>query len=115
MLLLRDDIPTIPYPNMWDVPGGHLEDNETPDECIVREINEEMGIDIEGFQLFSVSEFDDRVEYTFWMKTDLDIEKIDLTEGQRIKWYSKEEVKTTELAYGFNHILNDFFERMPFS
>ena len=25
LMLLRDDKPGIPYPNMWDLPGGHLE------------------------------------------------------------------------------------------
>lgn len=23
LTILRDDIPTIPYPNMWDFPGGY--------------------------------------------------------------------------------------------
>ena len=25
LLLLRDNNPAIPYPNMWDLPGGHME------------------------------------------------------------------------------------------
>lgn len=114
LLFLRDDILSIPYPNMWDIPGGHVEPNETPEECIVREMKEEMDLDIEGFQLFSVTEFDDREEYVFWIKCDLDIEKIELTEGQRLKWFSENEAKTTVLAYGFNRIVNDFYEKTPF-
>ncbi|MCK7516403.1 MAG: NUDIX domain-containing protein [Ignavibacteriales bacterium] len=31
LLLLRDDKVDIPFPNMWDIPGGKVEDNETPD------------------------------------------------------------------------------------
>jgi len=115
LLLLRDDIPTIPYPNMWDIPGGHVESNETPKECIVREMKEEMGLKITGFQLFSVTEFDDRLEHVFWMKSNLDIEKIDLTEGQRLKWFSENTVKKTRLAYGFNQIAEDFFKKAPFT
>lgn len=115
LLLLRDDIPTIPCPNMWDLPGGHVEDYETPEECIVREMKEEMGVGIEGFQLFSVKEYDDRVEYVYWMKFDLDIETVVLTEGQRLKWFSEIDARTTELAYGFNQIVDDFFGRTPFN
>ncbi len=114
LLLLRDDIPTIPYPNMWDLPGGHVESNETSEECIVREMEEEMGLEISGFQLFSVTEFDDRFEHVFWMESNLDIDKIDLTEGQCLKWFSEKEVKAIRLAYGFNQISEDFFKKAPF-
>jgi 8-oxo-dGTP diphosphatase len=49
LLFLRDDKPDLPYRNMWDVPGGHVEPDETPEECIVREMKEEMS---EGFPAF---------------------------------------------------------------
>ena len=115
LLLLRDNNPEIPYPGMWDVPGGHVEKGEAPEQCIVREMKEEIGLDLQGFQLFSVTEFDDRTEYTFWQKANLSIDKIRLNEGQRLKWFTKDEVRNTELAYGFNRIVEDFFGRTPFS
>lgn len=31
----------------WLFPGGHLEENETPDDSVIREIKEETGLDIE--------------------------------------------------------------------
>jgi len=115
LLFLRDDIPEIPFPNMWDVPGGHLEPGETPERCIVREIWEEMDLQLEDFKLFSIEEFDDRIEYTYWKKKNLNIDSITLHEGQRLAWFSKEEVEKTELALGFNQILEDFFRKAPFS
>lgn len=42
--LLRDDIPTIPWPNHWDFPGGGREGNETPVECALRELHEELNV-----------------------------------------------------------------------
>ena len=114
LLFLRDNKLDIPFPNMWDVPGGHVEGNETPAQCIVREMKEEMDIDLADYELFSVEEFDDRIEYTFWKKEDIDINKITLTEGQRLRWFSEDEIKNTELAYGFNKILDDFFTRKLF-
>ena len=114
LLLLRDDKPDIPYPNMWDIPGGHVEDGETPEQCIVREMKEEMDLNLEEFQLLSVIEFTDRVEYTFWKKANLDIEKINLNEGQQLKWFTEFEAKNTKLAYGFNEIIDDFFKKAPF-
>ena len=115
LLLLRDNSPDIPFPNMWDVPGGHVENGETPEQCIVREMNEEMNLDLDDFRLFSVMDFEDRREYTFWKRANLDIHQIQLTEGQRLKWFTENEVKRTELACGFNEIVEGFFQKAPFS
>lgn len=46
LTILRDDKPTIPYPNMWDLPGGDREGNETPFECVTREVYEELSIQL---------------------------------------------------------------------
>jgi 8-oxo-dGTP diphosphatase len=115
LLFLRDDKPGLPYRNMWDIPGGHVEDGETPEQCIVREMKEEMDLALNSFELFSVMEFDDRIEYTFWKKANFDIEKINLNEGQQLKWFTEVEAKSTKLAYGFNEIVDDFFKKAPFN
>ena len=47
LTILRDDKPTIPYPNMWDLPGGGREGNESPFECAAREVYEELGIHLD--------------------------------------------------------------------
>ncbi len=44
VVILRDDIATIPYPNHWDLPGGGREGQETPEETVLRETKEEIGI-----------------------------------------------------------------------
>ena len=114
LLLLRDNISSIPYPNMWDVPGGHVEKDETPEECIVREMKEEMNLALDGFKFFSKIEFDDRIEHTFWASANFDVEEIELNEGQKLKWFTKDEAKQTQLAYGFNRIVENFYNRAPF-
>jgi 8-oxo-dGTP diphosphatase len=114
LLFLRDDKPDIPYPNQWDIPGGHVENGETPEQCITREMKEEMNLDLQGFQLFSVIEFEDRQEFNFWKRANLDIEHIQLNEGQCLRWFTADEVQNTELACGFNQILEEFFRDKPF-
>ena len=47
LTLLRDDKPTIPWPNLWDLPGGGREGNESPFECATREVYEELGIHLD--------------------------------------------------------------------
>lgn len=40
----RDDFPHLPWPGMWDLPGGGREGDETPEACALRELEEEFGL-----------------------------------------------------------------------
>jgi 8-oxo-dGTP diphosphatase len=42
--ILRDDVDHIPYPNLWDLPGGARDPGESPFETVVREVKEEVGL-----------------------------------------------------------------------
>ncbi|EFW00308.1 MutT/NUDIX family protein [Streptococcus australis] len=46
LTILRDDKPTIPWPNLWDLPGGGREGDESPFECAAREVYEELTIQL---------------------------------------------------------------------
>lgn len=35
------------YPDIWDLPGGHVEVDETPQAALVRELAEELGIGVD--------------------------------------------------------------------
>jgi len=111
LLFLRDDCEHINCPNMWDILGGQIEANETPEECIVREIKEEIGLNLTDFHLFEQREFSDRIEFTFWKRQNIAIESITLTEGQTLRWFTRLEAQTTPLAFGFNSTIERFFEK----
>lgn len=40
----RDDDPGIPWPGFWDLPGGGREGCESPEDCVLRETAEEIGL-----------------------------------------------------------------------
>ncbi len=40
----RDDIAAIPFPGLWDLPGGGREGAESPLDCAIREVAEEFGL-----------------------------------------------------------------------
>jgi len=44
LTIQRDDIPTIPHPGLWDLPGGGREGCERPERTALRELEEELGL-----------------------------------------------------------------------
>ena len=49
----------------YAIPGGHVEKNETNEECIIREIKEELSINIEVIDLLGITQKDNRKEYIY--------------------------------------------------
>ena len=113
LLLLRDDTVDIPFPNMWDIPGGKVEDNETPIEAIRREMMEEMSIkDLGEIQLFKIITSENITDYIFWKRLDLNTSEIDLQEGQRVEYFNLERIRKTKLAFNYNKVLEEFLARL---
>ena len=57
LTILRDNISSIPWPNMWELPGGGREGEETPFECVQREVFEELGLKLEEADILWVKEY----------------------------------------------------------
>ncbi len=114
LLMLRDDKPNIPYPNCWTIPGGLSENGETFEACIAREMQEEMEIILHEPELFRILELKGNVAYIFWQKANFEIADINLHEGQRIQWFSEEEIEKLdeqEFGFGFKNLILEFFEK----
>lgn len=51
LVYLRDDVPGLPWAGMWDLPGGGREGNESAEQCVLREIAEEFGLELAAERL----------------------------------------------------------------
>jgi 8-oxo-dGTP diphosphatase len=48
---LRDTHPGLPWPGMWDLPGGGRDGDESPEACLLRELHEEFGLRLPASRL----------------------------------------------------------------
>ena len=93
----------------WVGVGGKFEPGETPDECLLREVREETGLTLTGFQLHGVvtfisDEWDD--EYMFLYSADrfTGCLRDDCPEGM-LRWVPQEEVMGLPMWEGDRYFL----------
>lgn len=84
------------YKGWWEFPGGKIEEGETPEEALKREIREELAADIRVGRLIHTIEYDYPEFHLsmdcFWCE--LLTEKLQLIEAGEAKWLSKETLRT---------------------
>lgn len=113
LLLLRDDASNIPFPNKWDIPGGRIEEDETPDVAARREMKEELGLDnLNEIKLFKIYKSENLTDFIFWKKLDLNTDEITLNEGQKIQYFSLDEIRKMKLAFNYNQVIEEFFKEI---
>lgn len=95
LMQLRDDKPGLFNANMWDFPGGGREGNETPEECALREIEEEFGLVLTAESFVWKKDYPaqkDPTQRAFFLVAMMDdVGSVHLTEGQRWELMSREE------------------------
>ena len=115
LVYLRDDKPDIPFPNHWDFFGGHVEDGETPEEALVREVEEELGIELEHWNFFRryvCTEGDayPNIKYLYWARIDQTAEELTLYEGQRLMSLALDERHHLKFANILGQLLEEFVD-----
>jgi len=104
--------------NKWVPPGGHIEEDETPDQAVIRELAEELGISVKVIPAYESAFAGDsnatpipmpfhidleregfdvpRVGYFFYIKSLGDTENLNLQKSEiyDAQWFGKEDLPT---------------------
>ncbi|MDE1846215.1 MAG: NUDIX domain-containing protein [Candidatus Micrarchaeota archaeon] len=98
--------------NKWLFPGGHIENNETPDEAVIREVKEETGLSLKLLDYGKILETPDVIKRlaipfysnlhsvgdhnhycAFYLGNVENNKIIKNIESKEIKWFSLEEIE----------------------
>ena len=95
LMLLRNKKKDDLNEGKWIGVGGHFLEDESPEECLIREVREETGLTLNSFLLRSVVTFvSDKYETEqmfLYTSTDFSGELIDCDEGE-LRWIDKKEM-----------------------
>jgi 8-oxo-dGTP diphosphatase len=81
LMQLRDPIPGIVHPGHWGMFGGHLDEGETPEDAIWRELAEEICYRPPALTLFCEDRGTGVVRHVFYGALTVPIGELDLQEG----------------------------------
>lgn len=100
------------FPLQWETIGGALEGTETPDECIRREVKEEINCNIHDLKLFNVYVINDDNRYVLIVYTGKINEEVHFNpEIEQVRWINRSEIEELSFCCNDHEKLSDYFNR----
>lgn len=90
-------------PNKWAFFGGLNEGEETPVQTFIREIEEELGVDLEAKDVLPLSDYFNEIlqtyRFVFYVESEMEKSEMRLGEGEDFDWIPLDKV--------FDHLLTE--------
>ena len=107
-LLVGQRIVKDSYFKKWEFPGGKLNEHEIPKEALVRELKEELGIEVVETQDLMTLEYDyfDR-EVRLYVQNVINFNGLPQgLEGQAIQWVELQQLQNLDMLEGNKQIID---------
>lgn len=102
------------YPNCWTLPSGRVEEGESLEQAILREVKEELGLDLRDHNLFKtiVENAPDGIieRHIYWSDISERVENLELGEGTALKYFSSKEISRLEVGFDLKPVIIDFLK-----
>lgn len=86
------------YKDRWEFPGGKIEAGESPEEALIREIREELGVTIDVHELIDIVDHDHTDfhlhMYCYW--TTVSAGSLKLLEHEDAAWLCKSDLESVD-------------------
>lgn len=101
LLILRDNVDDIPFPNCWGLIGGKALDDESPEETLLRKFEEETSVKPKNYQY--MLKWPGRDTHMFFVAlTEQEVKKLKIgAKGQELKFFLVDEIESLPLAGTF--------------
>ncbi|MBS5822727.1 MAG: NUDIX domain-containing protein [Clostridium argentinense] len=98
------------FPLFWETVGGTLENGESPEECIRREVKEELNCSIDDLKLFKVYVINSDNRYVLIVYTGKLIGEVEANEEiEQIKWVARNEIDKYNFMGNCKEKIIDFY------
>ncbi|MDO8436043.1 MAG: NUDIX domain-containing protein [bacterium] len=100
----------------WSEFGGQIEEGETPEETVKRELKEELGVELVDLKFFKKYEFQRKKgiyeQFVFTASLNYPLERLkkQQKEGNNLALFAYEKIKNLKMADYTKEILEDFFK-----
>ena len=100
------------FPGQWEFPGGKIESSETAHEALIRELKEELGIDIDNSYLFKRIEhyYDSFTANIEFFLVDSWSGELSGEEGQLVRWFSVRDLRDLPILAADNPVIEELQE-----
>jgi mutator protein MutT len=108
ILLQKKTLDYARFPGKWTLFGGEIEEGESAEEAVLRELKEEVGLDFREVSFLKKTLWGDYEEHLFLTKFNFEIKDIRLCEGSGFAFFGEGEILDLDIIEAEKERLKEY-------